>query len=536
MKLRICIFSLFIFALGTPAKAHTQTPPDNDLNTGYDERNPVVTPDGKTLFLTIANHPQNLGGKRDPGDIWICSLGPDNQWSLPVHGGNLINDKAYNGVAGFSSDGSEMFLLTHYDPNGAPARTQGISVSKRNADGWARPQNISIPYFQNKSNIISGYISPDKSYFVFSAETYGSYGVEDLFICQRKPDGRWSEPKNLGSKINTQFQEVAPSLSQDGRTIYFSTNGRKGKGGFDIFSATRLDDTWTKWSDPVNMSLINSEGRELYFRDFPQLGISTYTNTKNSDAYGEIQISKSQNPPLLDTAIVKVDIPVASKDSVVQNNIAIAEKKYDPAVAHDINVYGNVFNSKTGEPIAARVTFINVKDRAEINVPVNREGFALKVKSLNEYAVRIESKGFISTIEKLDVQSFEMDALEMNFKLQPADVGTTVNLKDVLFEQSKTNLLTESFESLDLVVTFLKENPSVKIELSGHTDNRGIPFQNIKLSQGRVDKVKDYLISKGIEKNRISGKGYGGEKPIASNESEETRKLNRRVEFTIKKN
>jgi outer membrane protein OmpA-like peptidoglycan-associated protein len=129
-----------------------------------------------------------------------------------------------------------------------------------------------------------------------------------------------------------------------------------------------------------------------------------------------------------------------------------------------------------------------------------------------------------------------MNDLEMNFQLQPIEVGTTVNLRSVLFEQSKTSLLPESFAELDLIVSFLKDNPSVQIELSGHTDNRGVPFQNVKLSQGRVDTVKEYLISKGIDKKRISGKGYGGNKPIASNTTEETRRLNRRVEFTIKKN
>ena len=128
-----------------------------------------------------------------------------------------------------------------------------------------------------------------------------------------------------------------------------------------------------------------------------------------------------------------------------------------------------------------------------------------------------------------------MKELEMNFKLQPVEVGTTVNLKNVLFEQGKTILLPQSYDELDMVISFLKSNPNVKIELAGHTDNRGIPAQNVKLSQARVDKVKEYLTEKGIDKKRISGKGYGGAMPIANNDNEETRQLNRRVEFIIKK-
>jgi outer membrane protein OmpA-like peptidoglycan-associated protein len=128
-----------------------------------------------------------------------------------------------------------------------------------------------------------------------------------------------------------------------------------------------------------------------------------------------------------------------------------------------------------------------------------------------------------------------MKELELNFALQPVAIGTTVNMKNVLFEQGKTTLLSESYPELDLVVSFLGSNPKVKIELEGYTDNRGIPAQNVKLSQARVDKVKGYLVSKGIDKKRIAGKGFGGANPIASNDNEETRQLNRRVEFTIKK-
>ncbi len=128
-----------------------------------------------------------------------------------------------------------------------------------------------------------------------------------------------------------------------------------------------------------------------------------------------------------------------------------------------------------------------------------------------------------------------MKSLEMNFKLQPIEIGATVNLKSVLFQQSTFNLLPESNDELDLVVTLLKTNPKVEILLTGHTDNRGNPEHNQRLSQKRVERVKGYLVSKGINGKRIGGKGFGGSKPIASNDTEETRRLNRRVEFTIVK-
>jgi OmpA-OmpF porin, OOP family len=501
-----------------------------NANTPYDELNPVISPDGKTLFVTIANHPQNLGGKKDPGDIWFCTLTAANEWSQPVHAGIQINDRSFNSIAGFSSDGNEMILLGHYDSSGNMAKSQGISVSRKSGTLWGRPQNISIPYFQNKSNISSGFITPDLSVLVYSAEAYGSYGVEDIFVSTRKADGKWSEPKNLGAKINSAFQELSPSLSLDGRTLYFSTNGRKGKGSFDVFSASRLDDSWTNWSEPQNITSVNSDGRDLYYREYAASGFSLYTSTKNSDGYGDVKMYSPQTPLPVDTTSVADARPLTIQE--VKDTVTAKTGK------HTVTVRGKVVNSKTGESIPATILFESQSSFVEgpAKITAGTEGFETSIPSSNQYVIKIESKGFISTREKLDIQTYEMKDLELNFRLQPIEVGTTVELKDVLFEQSKTALLPQSFDELDLVVSFMKSNPNVKIELLGHTDNRGIPSQNVKLSQGRVDRVKDYLISKGIEAKRISGKGYGGNKPIASNDTEDTRKLNRRVEFTIRKN
>jgi OmpA-OmpF porin, OOP family len=494
------------------------------VNSAHDELNPVISPDGNTLYLTISNHPQNTGGIRDQGDVWVSVLVENNQWSAPVNAGSVINDMAFNAVAGFSADGSQMFLLSHYGSQGNPARTQGISVSKKTANGWSRPENISIPYFQNKSGVLTGYILPDQSVFVFAAETYGTRGVEDIYVTTKGSDGSWSGPKNLGSTINSQFQEVTPFLSSDGKTLYFSSNGRKGSGSFDIYSSVRQDDTWTNWSTPVNMgSGINSEGRELYYRIYP--GFSTYGSTKNSDGYSDIKIILNDEPPVnKDTTVL----------AAVDTSVRIIELPRETVDNKNVRVYGKVSNAKSGELINAKVQF-NAPSSGEATVTLGTTGYSIQLPSTQAYVVKIEADGYISSMEKLDIQTYEMKELEMNFKLQPIEVGTTVNLKDVLFEQGKTNLLAPSYPELDLVVSFLKTNPKVKIELAGHTDNRGIPTQNVKLSQARVDKVKSYLVSKGIEGKRISGKGYGGSKPIASNDAEETRQLNRRVEFTIKK-
>jgi len=521
MKAATLFFGLIMLAANVAAQV-LNTTTFQLVNSRDDEQAPVISPDGKALYFTIGNHDQNVGGKKDPGDIWV-SLWVGGQWSAPVHGGPVLNNRGYNAVAGLSGDGSQLFLHGHYDPTGATARTQGIAVSRNTGGGWSQPENIHIPYFQNKSTQVGGYVSPDKGVFVFSADTYGTRGVEDIYVSFNE-DGRWTEPRNVGGGINTQFQELSPSLSADGKTLYFSSNGRRGNGSFDVYFAERLDDTWTRWSEPANLgALVNTEGRELYYRMIPEQGTALFTTTKNSDGYGDIKMISPKDPPV--TPVATVDSSV-QRITITRNEVTTADKQ--------VKVFGRVNNAKTGEPIPASLVFSSPAFGKSVSSE-QQAGFQVQVPSVNVYTIRIEARGFISAFEKLDIQTYEMRELEMNFNLQPVEVGTTVNLKNVLFERGTANLLPESHDELDLVVSFLQANPKVVIDLSGHTDNRGVHSHNVRLSQQRVNKVKDYLVSRGISAKRVMGKGYGGTKPIASNETEESRMLNRRVEFTIKK-
>ncbi len=493
------------------------------VNSAYDEQSPFISPDGKVLYWTLANHPDNIGGKKDPGDIWYA-VWTGEEWSLPIHGGNKINDEGYNAVGGFSHDGERMFLLSHYS-KGAGSATQGIAVSIRTAEGWSSPENITIPYFLNRSATLQGFLATTVEAFVFSADSYSTRGAEDIYVSVLE-SGRWSEPRNLGRKINSAFQEFSPGLSDDGRFLYFASNGRKGYGSFDIYYAERLDDTWTNWSEPVSMGAnVNSEGRELFYRTYPERNFALYTSTLNSDGYGDI---KYYRPPQ--------DLP----DSLIQPRpdtiVKMVEIRRDKPITGDekmFQVYGRVTSSKTGKPVTATLTFHSDSVYSAVAGPDGR--FKIKFPSVNEYSLRVEAAGYVGNFEKLDVRTYEMKSLEMNFKLQPIEIGATVNLKSVLFQQSTYNLLPESNDELDLVVSFMQSNPKVEILLSGHTDNRGNAVQNVKLSQKRVERVKGYLVSKGINGKRIAGKGFGGSKPIASNDAEETRRLNRRVEFTIVK-
>ncbi|MBN8575914.1 MAG: OmpA family protein [Cytophagales bacterium] len=509
---------LILFTL-ISTQVFSQTKPLQQVNTPRDEQAPFISPDGKMLFLTVANHPDNVGGTKDPGDIWIALRTPDG-WTAPVHGGTVLNNRGYNAVAGLSRSGNELFLLNHYTTTGEPATTQGIAVSMRSSTGWTHPKNLTIPYFRNKSDHFSGQWHEDLQAFVFAAESYNTLGAEDLYITFYL-EGRWSEPIHLGNLVNTEFQEMSPSLSRDGRQLFFASNGRRGgSGSFDIYMSERLDDTWKNWSIPVNMGpSINTDGRELYFRKFDDAQIALYTSTSNSDGYGDIRIFQENLPE-----VQRVDtlLKITERKRTYQDTVKL------------VRIFGKVTDAKAGNGIPARITF---RSDASYEVTASASGsYSLQIPSTRIYSIEVDNKGYINLAERLDIHTFELAALEMNFKLQAIAVGATVNLKSVLFAQGTTELLDESYPELNVVVDFLNANPRVEIELEGHTDNRGDRVKNVLLSQQRVDRIKSYLVSKGVSAKRIRGKGYGGSRPVASNDTEEARKLNRRVEFRILKN
>jgi OOP family OmpA-OmpF porin len=522
---------LFLFLISFSGRSQSLSEESFKLiNSAHDEQAPVISPDGNTLYFTVAKHPKNIGGKRDEGDIWISTKN-GSTWSAPIHGGNVLNNSAYNAVAGISRDGEKLFLLSHYSTTGK-SKTQGISISRKTPSGWSDPENITISYFMNRSSFLQGQLSKDENTFIFSADSYGTMGAEDIYVTFKDGAGRWSEPKNVGSMINTKLQEQSPSLSDDGRYIFFASNGRNGIGSFDIYSSRRLDDTWTQWSEPINMgNKINSEGRELFYRNYPESGFSLFTSNTNSDGYSDIKIFYPPKETL--------DSLVAKKEEVKTDTVIriVEVPKEEKIIRNDeklVRVWGTILNVKDNRPVAATIHYQS--DSSQVTSTGTDGRYEISLPSIKEYVVKISAPGYVGTLEHLNIRTLERRDIEMNFKLQPIEVGTTVNLKSVLFQQSTATLLPESDDELNMVAEFMISNPKVVIELGGHTDNRGLHSHNMKLSQARVNKVKEYLVKHGISEKRISGKGYGGTRPIADNEAEDSRKLNRRVEFTIVKN
>jgi len=230
---------IFLILIATPVfLVNAQTVDKTDLsmlvkqlNTRYDEQNPILSPDGLSLYFSRANDSLNIGGTKDKSDIWFSRIGPGGLWQKPQNLGRPVNDELKNYMLGFSPDGKIMFLNQEKKNPGGLIINDGIAYSVQENGVWTRPTKLSVDYMFNKSDHQSGSISRDGNYMVLSLQSYASRGAEDIYICTYS-QGKWTQPVNLGSVINTAKQEMTPFLSPDNKKLYFSSIGIE----FYIFS------------------------------------------------------------------------------------------------------------------------------------------------------------------------------------------------------------------------------------------------------------------------------------------------------------
>lgn len=480
-----------------------------NINTPYVEAKPVISSDGKTLYFTRQNSPQNKGGRKDDGDIYF-STWQNEQWSPAINIGEPINDSNTNGVTAVSPDGNTLLLINQYTTRGAVQT--GASISRRTKTGWGFPERLNIEDHVNKNPYADYFLANNSNVLLMAIETNQSYGDQDLYVSFRKNNNEWSAPMNLGNIINTEKAEFSPFLAADDKTLYFASEGHRGYGGSDIFYTRRLDDSWQNWTTPKNL------GKSI--------------NTSSWDAYYTIDAA-GRYAYFVSNSGSEADIKNNSKD--IYRIALTSEFKPDPVVL----ISGRVFNEKTKEPISADVIFEALPSGEEkgraISSPVDGS-YKLVLPRGNNYGFMARAVGYVAVNENMNLTAIDhYEEIERDLYLVPIEVGAVIKLNNIFFERSKATLLEESFPELRRLLALMQENAQVEIELGGHTDNQGIARLNLQLSLERVEKVRDYLIQNGVEKKRLTIKAYGGTKPIASNATEDTRALNRRVEVTILK-
>ncbi|MFA6570128.1 MAG: OmpA family protein [Bacteroidota bacterium] len=489
----------------------------SNINTDkYQEVSPVPTADGKILYFCGDSRPDGVGDE----DIFYSEF-LDNEWQKPILMAYNINTTKPESPKSISADGNKLVIFGNYEDSFGGGDMWYIEKTET---GWSTkihfPEPINSKYFDS-----DGFFTADGKAFIFTSDRpggtgnphdkgkgfHGGYGGNtDIWVCTKTKTG-WSEPINLGTTINTPYAERAAFLHPDGKTLYFSSEGHYGLGSLDVYKSVRLSGkSWTEWSEPVNLGKnINTSNIDYGYRVSTEGDVAYYASSINNNQYD----------------IYYITLPKAAKpeDFVV-------------------TISGKVVDEK-GKPMKAEIKWENLETKEEVGVlesdPQNGKFFIVLPAGKN-YGYFASKEGYISVNQNVNLKNLnENKKISINIKLISEEsliTGTdTLVLNNIFFDHDSYELKSESYSELDRLMDFIKNRTKKIIQISGHTDSDGERYYNQKLSLNRAQAVVDYLVSKGIKKTNIRAKGFGPDKPVATNESEDGKAKNRRVEFNIVK-
>ena len=511
------------------------------INSEFSELNPVMAPDGKTLYFGRKNHPSNKYGSqgsetvKGSQDIWY-SENVNGVWSTAFRMPDALNRDQYNTILSISPDGQTILLKGAYVQGNY--ETRGFSIAKKLISGWSIPEKINIPSYEKLSRGKNeyGYLSMDGKALLLAFSEKKNSDRDDMYVSFLR-NGYWTKPQNLGPSINTDFSETTPFLAADGKTLYFSSDRPGGLGSQDIYVSKRLDESWTSWRKPVNVGApINSEEYDAYYSLSAKGDFAYFLSSKNSMGKKDIFRMPVEKEPEIPAEPKKVEAPVLAQQEV-KSSPRIGSSETSEAV---VLVSGKVLNKILNVvPEGAEITYEDLKTGQLLGTakPDPSTGlYKLVLPYGVNYGITAKANGFLPSSINLDLSKLRGRYLELDEKdlvMAAIAKGAKMTINNLFFELGKATLTPESDPELKRLVQVMNENADLRIEISGHTDNTGTDAINEKLSQARADAVKTYLMAAGVASNRIQSKGYGSLKPIASNETEEGRQANRRVEFSI---
>lgn len=488
------------FALNYAAQHTGETYQFNPINLGdsvnspYSEYYPSVTVTDSLLVFTRR-------GEHLREDFFQSVINGKNFGKAKAINGD-INIEPQKGAITVSQDGEWMLFAGRFAEQGYG--NFDLYISYYTPQGWSEPQNmgtaINTDFWES-----SPAISPDKQTLYFSSNRPGGYGGRDLYVSYRKSNGTWSAAVNMGAAINTAGDELAPYIHADNQTLYYTSDGLPGYGGSDLYVVRK--NTKGEWGTPENLgypiNTIENEGSLAVSAD----GLTAYYASDRADSRGQLDLYRF-------------------------------DMRKDIRPFRTLYVKGIVTDKKTGKKLPSTVELIeNNTGESLMKVQTDETGeYFITLPIGKDYTFVVNRKGYLFYSELYALSSKEADSVyKKNILLQPIELNANYVFNNILFNTNAYELPKDAHIELDKLVQVLQENPSLQIEIGGHTDNIGKAEDNNKLSTERAKSIANYIIGKGIAGERISFKGYGSTKPIADNKTESGRAINRRTTVTITK-
>lgn len=482
------------YARSHPATGYVFAPKNlgSAINTSESEYFPSMPVDGKVLVFTRRLNNMNEDFFASEKDLtgWINAV--------PLPGG--INTSLNEGAQNISQDGT-LLVFTGCNREDGQGSCD-IYYSQKTATGWSPAFNVG-PTVNTDQWESQPCLSPDKRDLYFASRRFGGYGGSDLYVSHWQANGKWSKPENLGPGINTAGDESSPFVHADNQTLYFASIGLPGYGAEDLFVSRKGADG--KWGKPENLgypiNTIEHEGTLFISAD----ARTAYYASDRSDSKGGLDIYSF-------------------------------ELRDDVRPTRTLWVKGKVFDKKTTAGLPSTVELIDLATKQTLSrVQTDATGnYLITLPVGKDYAFNVARREYLFYSDNFSLKNKSADSVyQKDIPLQPIEVNASIVLRNLFFDTKKYDIRPESEVELEKVVQLLQDNPTVKVQIEGHTDNVGLAADNQKLSDARARSVINYLITKGLKAERLVAKGFGATKPVADNKTEEGRAQNRRTELKI---
>lgn len=450
---------------------------------------PAITADGQELIFTV-----RYGNGHDDNEDIFVSKNVNGKWLTPTSLSANINTDYREGACSISADGRHL-IFTICGPRGCD-----LYESKKEGDVWRRPVSLG-PNVNTAGWEAQPSVSADGNELYFVSDRKGGVGGYDIWYSKKDSLGRWMRAVNAGRSINTKFDEIAPYIHVNNRNLYFASNGLPGFGGFDIYVSEKN----RLWQEPKNLGARLNDFEDQY---------SFVVTSDGSNAFYSREEGRMKSK--IYHATIPKELQIRSRGNVVK---------------------GMVTDAVTKKPIGSDVELFDLNTNQRISVfasdSVNGQ-YLIVIPGKSEYALHVSEPGYLFYSLHFNYEEKDQDRpVVIDIVLQPITKNAVTILNNIFFEFNKFEINPKSFTELDEVVKFLNDNATIKVEISGHTDNVGDENYNQLLSQKRAKSVVDYFFSKGISPSRVTQIGYGSKRPLRSNDTEENRQANRRIEFKI---